>query len=180
MGAFGRRFPPESRIVSVKLVSFACRRRRRRAVGARPGRLARVLAAGALSMLSSLATGPLAAAGGAWTADQTSQGLQAVGRPVVVSFQPGARSPAIPAGARITQVYASRAYDSSARIASRLCWGAGQGPCVPLQGGHLDTHAFDGRAARGPLSLVHTVVQWGRDHPPVFVRGTVTVWYTVD
>ncbi|WP_146030571.1 hypothetical protein [Castellaniella caeni] len=164
-------------ISSVCLISSVRRWCCRRTVDACLGRIARGLAIG---VLSSLCAGSLAAAGGAWTADQTSQGLQAVGRPVVVSFQPGARAAAIPAGARITQVYASRAYDSSARIASQLCWGTGQGVCVPLQGSHLNTHAFDGRAAQGPLSLVHTVVQWGRDHPPVFVRGTVTVWYSVD
>ncbi|MHA3902487.1 flagellar protein FlhE [Castellaniella sp. WN] len=113
----------------------------------------------------------------AWTRDRVGQGLQARGRAVVVLYGPGPRGPAVPASARITQVYASRDYDSSARISTRLCWGSEQGPCVPLEGRSVETHAFDGRAARGPLLLVHRVEGWGDDHPPVFVRGTVTVWF---
>ncbi|MGA0585180.1 MAG: flagellar protein FlhE [Castellaniella sp.] len=113
----------------------------------------------------------------AWTRDRVSQGLQAQGREVAVRYEPGPRDSAVPASARITQVYASRDFDSSAQVASRLCWGSEQGPCVPLRGHSVETHAFDGRAAHGPLLLVHRIEGWGGDHPPLFVRGTVTVWF---
>ncbi|WP_322998200.1 flagellar protein FlhE [Castellaniella sp.] len=123
--------------------------------------------------------GLAASADRAWTRDAVSQGLQAVGRAVTVSFQPGKIDAPLPAGARITRVYASRSYDSPAQVATELCWGSTQGPCVPLQGSHLNTRAFDGRPAQGPLLLVHRVLAWGPASPPLFVRGTVTVWYAV-
>ncbi|WP_298016196.1 flagellar protein FlhE [uncultured Castellaniella sp.] len=117
------------------------------------------------------------AADRAWTLDQVSPGLQAVGRAVVVPFQPGKMDAPLPANARITRVYAARSYDGPARVATDLCWGSAQGPCVPLQGSHVNTRAFDGRSAQGPLLLVHRVENWGPASPPLFVRGTVTVWY---
>lgn len=125
-----------------------------------------------------LAAGAAWAGGGqAWTRDQVSQGLQAQGRAVVVRYEPGPRGPAVPDGARITQVYASRDYSSTAQVATDLCWGSERGPCVPLAGRSIETHAFDGRAARGPVLLVHRVEHWVNDHPPLFIRGTVTVWF---
>jgi flagellar protein FlhE len=114
----------------------------------------------------------------AWTQDRTSQGLQAVGRAVAVIFEPGRDYAPIPAGARITRVYASRQYDSRAQVATDLCWGSALGPCVRMQGSHVNTRIFEGRPAQGPLLLVHRVLHWGGDTPPLFIRGTVTVWYT--
>ena len=141
----------------------------------RPHRFPRGTAA--LAALILAASGAARAGDGAWTRDRVSQGLQAQGRPVAVFYEPGPRDPAAPSSARITWVYASRDYDSTARVSTRLCWGSEQGPCVPLEGRSIETHAFDGRAARGPLLLVHRVEGWGGDHPPLFVRGTVTVWF---
>lgn len=122
--------------------------------------------------------GVSAAVDRAWTQDRTSQGLQAVGRAVTVTFEPGRDYASIPAGARITRVYASRRYDSRAQVATDLCWGSALGPCVRMQGSHLNTRIFEGRAAQGPMLLVHRVLHWGGDGPPLFIRGTVTVWYT--
>ncbi|WP_276808849.1 hypothetical protein [Castellaniella defragrans] len=132
-------------------------------------------AAAALALL--LAAGAVQAGERAWTRDRVSQGLQAQGRAVAVLYAPGPRDPAVPDSARITRVYASRDYDSSARISTRLCWGSEKGPCVPLEGRSIETGLLRGRAARGPLLLVHRVEGWGGGHPPVFVRGTVTVWF---
>jgi len=129
-----------------------------------------------------IATSLMLAAGGAWagdrawTRDQVSQGLQAPGRAVIVQYEPAARDAAAATG-RITGVYASRDYTGTARVATRLCWGSDQGPCVRVTGRSIQTHAFDGRAANGPLLLVHQVEGWGTGHPPLFVRGTVTVWF---
>ncbi|CAM3806496.1 Flagellar protein FlhE OS=Castellaniella defragrans OX=75697 GN=HNR28_002852 PE=4 SV=1 [Castellaniella denitrificans] len=139
------------------------------------GRIPRGAAVAGAALI--LAAGAARAGDRAWTRDRVSQGLQAQGRAVAVLYEPGARDPAVPASARITRVYASRDYDSAARISTRLCWGSERGPCVPLEGRSVETDAFDGRAARGPLLLVHRVEGWGGDHPPVFVRGTVTVWF---
>lgn len=122
--------------------------------------------------------GPVAGATDlAWTRDMTSAGLQAAGVPVAVAFKPQAPGPAMPPDATIAGVYASRQYDGTAAVETDLCWGSPAGPCVPVAGRSVDTHAFDGRRASGPLWLVHRVMHWGADHPPLFVRGTVTVWY---
>lgn len=133
-------------------------------------------AAAAASLI--LAAGAAWAGGGlAWTQDRVSQGLQAQGRAVAVRYEPGPRDSDVPASARITQVYASRDFDSSAQVDTRVCWGSERGPCVPLRGRSVETHAFDGRSAHGPLLLVHRIEGWGDDHAPLFVRGTVTVWF---
>lgn len=142
----------------------------------RAGRVSRgAVMAGAMLIL---AAGAAWAGDRAWTRDQVSQGLQAQGRAVSVLYEPGPRDPAVPASARIAGVYASRDYNGTARVFTRLCWGSEQGPCVPLEGRSVETRAFDGRAANGPLLLVHRVEGWGNDHPPLFVRGTVTVWFS--
>lgn len=139
---------------------------------------ARRVLRGAIAATLILAAGAVCAGGDqAWTLDRVSQGLQAPGRAVAVRYEPGPRGPEVPATARITRVYASRDFDSSAQVATFLCWGTEQGLCVPLRGHSVETHAFDGRAAHGPLLLVHRVDGWGTDHPPLFVRGTVTVWF---
>ncbi len=140
-------------------------------------RIARRVPRGAAVAALVLVAGAARAGDRAWTRDRVSQGLQAQGRAVPVLYEPGPRDSAVPASARITRVYASRDYDSTAHVSTRLCWGSERGPCVPLRGRSVETHAFDGRAARGPLLLVHRVEGWGDDHPPLFVRGTVTVWY---
>ena len=121
---------------------------------------------------------PLAdAADSAWTRDVTSPGLQAAGRAVSVAFVPGPEDSRIAAGGRITRIYASRRYAGPAIVDTQLCWGSPQGPCVALRGPRVDSHAFDGRSAQGPLWLVHRVRAWGAGHPPVFIQGTVTVWF---
>lgn len=136
------------------------------------------LTIGATFSLCLMLVGPaVGAASLAWTRDMTSTGLQAAGEPVAVAFRPGAHGSAVPPGATIAGIYASRQYDGAAAVATDLCWGRPTGPCVPVAGRGIDTHAFDGRSALGPLWLVHRVVHWGPDHPPLFVRGTVTVWY---
>ncbi|MFT0531729.1 hypothetical protein ACMHYJ_02700 [Castellaniella hirudinis] len=131
---------------------------------------------GGLCLLGCCLAGLAQAADAAWTLDRVSTGLQALGRPVAVAYAP-APGTLVPPTARITQVYAARDYAGRALVRTDLCWGSAQGPCVPLQGGHLNTRAFNGKPAGGPLLLVHRVEHWVTDHPPLFVRGTVTVWY---
>jgi flagellar protein FlhE len=144
-----------------------------RVSGARPS-----LMIGATLSLCLILAGRLAGAASlAWTRDMTSAGLWAAGAPVAVAFGPRTSDPAVPRGATIAGVYASRQYDGAGVVATDLCWGSPAGPCVPVTGRSVDTHAFDGRSASVSLWLVHRVVHWGPDHPPLFVRGTVTVWY---
>ncbi|TAN30425.1 MAG: hypothetical protein EPN31_03285 [Castellaniella sp.] len=136
------------------------------------------LTIGATLSLCLMLAGPAAGAASlAWTRDMTSTGLQTAGEPVAVTFRPQAPGSTVPLGATIVGVFASRQYDGPAAVATDLCWGSPTGPCVPVVGRSIETHTFDGRSASGPLWLVHRVVQWGPDHPPLFVRGTVTVWY---
>lgn len=142
-------------------------------------RLTRPLRQAGLCLLAALLAGPTSAAADlAWTLDRTSTGLQALGRPVVVVYAPKSKtSPQLTSNARITQIYASRDYEGLAQVSTELCWGSPKGLCVPLQGRHINTSAFSGKPANGPLLLVHRVDRWVGDHPPLFVRGTVTVWY---
>lgn len=142
----------------------------------------RGLAACTMLSLCLMLMGPATAADQAWTRDATSTGLQREGVPVAVVFAPRAGRPdrtAIPPGAVITAVYASRDYTGTAQVATDLCQDPGRGPCVSIAGRSTTTHAFDGLPASGPLWLVHRVVRWGPAHPPLFVRGTVTVWFTM-
>lgn len=113
----------------------------------------------------------------AWTQVKTSAGLQTAGRSVSVVFVPGPNN-TVPTGARITRVHVSRNYAGSARIGTQVCWGAPTGRCATVRGAQHDTHAFDGLPAQGPLWLVYRVEGWGASRPPLFVRGTITVWFT--
>ncbi|MER1941130.1 hypothetical protein ABS755_10540 [Castellaniella sp. FW104-16D08] len=126
-----------------------------------------------------LGSGHAMAGDPAWTQDRTSEALHTVGQPVSVVFKPDAAVQLnMPVNAVVTHVYAARRFDSTAQISTQLCHGLTGGSCVPLQGSHINTGRFDGQAATGPWRLVHKVLGWGNDHPPVFVRDTIIVWYT--
>lgn len=141
--------------------------------------LQKLLKAGALCMMLAICPFvPVQAADLAWTLDQVSSGLESDRHPVISSFGvPPGQAAQVPADARITRVYAARNYAGSALLDTKLCWGSVQGPCISMQGSHLNSHAFDGLSARGPLLLVHSLRQWANDTGPLFIRGTVTVWY---
>lgn len=124
---------------------------------------------------------PVAAFSGelAWTQDRTSTGLHPKGGEVAVSYQRTARDPSVPAAARVTRVYASRRYSSGVDLETRVCWRSPTGPCVPFLGAQLNTDQFDGLSAQGPFVLVHRVKTWAGAASPLFVSGTVTVWFAV-
>lgn len=114
----------------------------------------------------------------AWTQDQVSSALSGSGQPAISSFQvPQDMADSVPASARITRVYAARDYSGSALVDTSLCWGSVRGPCVSLPGRHLNSHVFDGLAASGPLLLVHRLRHPQAATGPLYIRGTVTVWY---
>ncbi|MDN5843237.1 MAG: flagellar protein FlhE [Alcaligenaceae bacterium] len=113
----------------------------------------------------------------AWTQDRVSTGLSHQRNEVSVQYLPGAADPVIPPGARIVRVYASRDWAGGAVVETLLCHGSAAGPCVPIMGAQLNTHGFDGLPAQGPFVMVHRVAAWASALPPVFVSGTVTVWF---
>ncbi len=137
----------------------------------------RLLCAGLVCWAASL---PASAGDVAWTANRTSTGLHALRTDVVVSYAPTAADPRPGPGARVTRVHAARRYAGDARVATRLCWRSADGPCVELRGTQLDTHAFDGLAPEGPFLLVHRALNWVNTPPPLFIPGSVTVWFSSD
>lgn len=113
----------------------------------------------------------------AWTRDRTSTGLRPNGGEVAVLYERTKLDPPMPNDARVTQVYASRRYSSGVDLETRLCWRSPAGPCVLFLGAQLNTDRFDGLSAQGPFILVHKVKTWAGATPPLFVAGTVTVWF---
>lgn len=109
----------------------------------------------------------------AWTAAAVSSGLHSLGQAATVAYNPGAK---IPAGSVITKVYANRDYAGQADVQSSLCWGGIQ-RCVDIVGRSINTPAFNGLEAGGPIYLVHRVHAWHGSHQPLYVKGNVTVWY---
>lgn len=112
-----------------------------------------------------------------WTQDRTSTGLHLRSGEVAVSYQRTTLSPPVSTTARVTQVYAARRYSSGVDLESRLCWRSPTGPCVRFLGSQLNTNQFDGLSAQGPFILVHRVKTWAGATSPLFVSGTVTVWF---
>lgn len=113
----------------------------------------------------------------AWTQDRISTGLHPKGGEVTVSYQRTALDPPMPAAALVTRVYASRRYDAGVELETHLCWRSPTGPCVSFVGSQLNTDQFDGLSAQGPFILVHRVKTWAGAPSPLFVSGTVTVWF---
>lgn len=113
----------------------------------------------------------------AWTQDRISVGMHPKGGEAVVSYEHTTLDPPVPPGALVSRVYASRRYTGGAQVETRLCWRTPTGPCVLFLGPQLNTHQFDGLPAQGPFVLVHRVGLWADAPSPLFVSGTVTVWF---
>lgn len=109
---------------------------------------------------------------------RASAGLHALRADVLVSYAPTAADPQPEPGARVTRVHAARRYAGNARVATRLCWRSSDGPCVELRGTQIDTHAFDGLSPEGPFLLVHRALDWVNTPAPLFIPGSVTVWFS--
>ncbi|PLC53629.1 hypothetical protein CR155_12500 [Pollutimonas nitritireducens] len=124
-----------------------------------------------------ICVGPVQAGDHAWSQDTVSPAINHKNVAIVARHIPGS-SATLTSTSRITRVQASRSYQGNAQITTRLCWN-GTDRCVSLTGASVSTHEFDGLDASKPLYLVHTVVA---AHPgplpsPVFVKGSVVVWY---
>lgn len=113
-----------------------------------------------------------------WTQDKVSSAINYSNVEVVTPYAPDASAPRIAPGSQITHVYAMRSYMGNAMVETSLCWN-GTSRCVPLNGNHINTHAFDGLDASKPMYLVHKA-RGDKARPlpgPVFVKGSVAVWY---
>ena len=112
----------------------------------------------------------------AWTQAAVSSGLHSLNHAATVLYRPAA---AVPPGALITAVYADRDYFGQADVQTSLCWN-GRERCVDITGRSINTRVFKGLDARQPMYLVHRARAWHGSHRPLFVRGTVTVWYQLE
>jgi flagellar protein FlhE len=122
----------------------------------------------ALAMTSALAhAGDLV-----WNKDGVSPAINYAGRQVVATYAFDAKP-----GSRVAAVHASRSYHGSSIVQTSLCFGKANN-CVPMPDGQLMTHGFDGMDAAGPVYLVHEVVGKGALPAPVFVKGSVAVWFS--
>lgn len=112
-----------------------------------------------------------------WSVARVSPAINHGGADVAVEYFPTGTS-ARPAGpATISRVHASISYASRSVVQTRLCWN-GTARCVLLKGNAINTNAFNGLSADKPMYLVH-VAQGGNPLPaPVFVQGSVVVWFT--
>lgn len=89
-----------------------------------------------------------AADSGAWSDARTSPAISRLETEVAVMYSAAQAGIAVPPGARITQVHASRAREGGAVVRTSLCWN-GMERCVPLSGAHVNTRAFEGLDAAG-------------------------------
>ena len=118
---------------------------------------------------------PASAGEFSWSQDAVSPAINYAQTEMRVAFAP----PTLQSASRpvvIQSVHARVEAAGSARVDSRLCWG-GTGPCVPLERGRVTTAAFNGLDPGRPMYLVHSVLGKGALPAPVFVKGTVIVWY---
>ncbi|MBV6273684.1 hypothetical protein KVP09_12305 [Alcaligenaceae bacterium CGII-47] len=115
----------------------------------------------------------------AWTQSRVSMGIYPQGSEAIVSYERTALDPSVPAGALVTRVYASRHYRGGAELETHLCWRSQAGPCVLLRGPQTNTRQFEGLSAQESFILVHRVKTWAGTQPPLFVSGTVTVWFAL-
>lgn len=107
-----------------------------------------------------------------WNADTVSPAINYAERQVVTTY-----APASPPLSRVTAVHASRSYQGARIVQTALCFGT-MDRCVPMSGSQMMTHAFDGMDAAGPVYMVHVVPGKGALPTPVFVKGSVVVWFS--
>lgn len=116
-----------------------------------------------------------------WSQEKISPGLSRAGLSVSTYYTAASLSSQQSArpglGSAITQVRVQRDHQARVPVRSQLCW-SDLSLCVPMTGATLVTDAFNGRDARGPLVLVHSVPGKGALAQPVFVRASVSVWFT--
>ncbi len=125
-----------------------------------------------------LAFAPASKAGSAsWSTTRVSPAISRGGADMAVEYFPADASARPASSATISRVHASISYASRSVVQTRLCWN-GTARCVALKGNAINTNAFNGLSADKPMYLIH-VAQGGNPLPaPVFVQGSVVVWFT--
>jgi hypothetical protein len=132
---------------------------------------------GVVRAMCLLLIGPLAHAGEfSWSTSNISSAVNYRGVAVTTVYAVSDMHRPMPPGVRITQVHAARSYAGDARVNTLLCWN-GTERCVPLTGSQINTHEFNGLAANKPLTLVHQVPGKGPMPLPLYIKGSVAVWY---
>ncbi|RTZ47653.1 hypothetical protein EKL30_01255 [Candidimonas sp. SYP-B2681] len=130
----------------------------------------------AVSAIFMAVCGTVAYAGNfSWTMEKVSIAINRKNVDVITTY---AATAVLAPGSRITNIYASRSYNGDARVETRLCWND-MSHCVLMGGSSLNIKQFNGFEADKPVYLVHTAVG-DKDGPlpsPVFVKGSVIVWY---
>lgn len=125
-----------------------------------------------------------------WSRDKVSSAINHADRDVVVVYEPpgqgakrGSRGAAVmPPGMDravefgIKRVYASRSYQGDTLVQTSLCWNGTQ-RCVAFTGGSLTTSAFNGLDPSKPVYLVHKAMGKGPLPSPLYIKGTVIVWF---
>ncbi len=113
-----------------------------------------------------------------WTQAKVSPAINYKNVAVTTVYTRNAAAAPVTPGSRITRVHASRSYSGGAMVQTEVCWG-GTSRCVPMTGGSINTHEFDGLDPSLPMYLVHKASGEGRGPlpTPVFVKGDVVVWY---
>lgn len=124
----------------------------------------------------SVQAGAVVAAETAWTQQAVSQGMVHPGRETTTRIQAPASAQAKAGSGRVTRVHVQVHYPSAVFMQTQACW-ASTGYCVAVHGHRLDTQAFNGQNARGPLLIVHTLLGNRPLPAPVFVKSTAIVWY---
>lgn len=125
-----------------------------------------------------------------WTGEAPSPAINYAGRDVVVRYAAtddskaegggkafnGASSASGSPAPRITSVHARRSHPSDAQVQTVLCWN-GTHRCVALVGAAMTTQEFNGLDASKPLYMLHRVKGQGPLASPLFVKGSVIVWF---
>ncbi|SHI02371.1 hypothetical protein [Pollutimonas bauzanensis] len=113
-----------------------------------------------------------------WTQAKVSPAINYKNVAVATAYLPDAAAAPIAPGARITRVHAMRSYGGGSMVQTEVCWD-GTSRCIPMTGGSINTHEFNGLDPSRPMYLVHKVPGEGRGPlpAPVFVKGSVVVWY---
>lgn len=124
---------------------------------------------------------PAAASGFVWSQEKISAPIGQMGLAVSSYFSPpsagSVRGVAPELGSQITRVQVQVGHQARVPVETKLCWND-LSLCIPVTTGGTVTNAFNGRDARGPLVLVHAVPGKGPLRQPVFVRGSVSVWFS--
>lgn len=120
---------------------------------------------------------PAAAGEQSWSKDAVSPAINYAQTDVGVAYMAADGYQAGPSGGAISRVHAQIDYAAGSAIDARLCWN-GTVRCVTIPAhGSITTGAFNGLDPSRPIYLVYRARGKGPLPTPVFVKGTVVVWY---